>query len=302
MSTEKRVTHMKKLHLSFLGALALALGAVLPAHADVISYNVTTTWYEPETQPVNSVFVGSFDYDATTHAVTNLKGQLSESMVGSIGYVYGNVPGAEDDSNWLSLTNQLPNGDASHQYEWHDAVKGGTFATTFKNTDSLTFATSVTISGKTYTGDGWSPQGGIAVKWKYAGYPTVAYEDGPDNASALIFVPDNLSAANTTSNPLSLAWNESTHTGSLGLAYTAYADNAPGGAMGSVGMTGTSAYAYGHIGTMQGVPYSEVITAAPVPEPSTIVLAGVALAAAVGFRCGRRRLLGISRWRGHKGK
>ena len=95
---------------------------------------------------------------------------------------------------------------------------------------SLTFATSNSYG----TGDGWSPQGGIAVNWKYP------VPNTPPNAYALIFVPDNLSSANTASNPISLAWDESTDTGNLGLGYTAYADNTPGGYMGSIGMTGTS--------------------------------------------------------------
>jgi hypothetical protein len=263
---------MKKLHLSFLGAWVLALGAALPAQADTISFNVTTTWYEPMTQPDNSVFVGSFSYDTSTHAVTNLSGSLSEAMTGMMGNM-----------TWLSLNNQLPNGDASHTYEWYDSTTGGAFATVFKNTDSLTFATSATISGTTYTGDGWSPEGGIAVKSKYAGYPN-GYANGPQNAYALIFVPDNLSSANTASNPLTLAWDESSGTGNSGLEYTAYADYTPGGQMGTIGMTATSKYAYGQVGTMDGYPLSEVIYTTAVPEPSTIVLGAVALAVAVGFR------------------
>jgi hypothetical protein len=256
---------MKKLHLLFLGVSVLALAAALPAQAHVISFNVTTTWYEPEEDPDNSIFVGSFSYDTSTHAVTNLQGVLSESMTGTGGHPYNPAtgPGVSDDMTWLSLTNQLPNGDASHTYEWHDDAKGGTFATVFLQNTSLTFRTS--YNG--VTGDGWSPQGGIAVKWKYP-----VPNDSP-NASALIFVPDDLSAANTTSNPLSLTWDESTDTGSLGLAYTAYADNTPGGYMGSIGMTGTSKYAYGASGSMKGVPLSEEITVASVPEPTALGMA-----------------------------
>ena len=263
---------MKKLHLSFLGAWVLALGAALPAQADTISFNVTTTWYEPMTQPDNSVFVGSFSYDTSTHAVTNLSGSLSEAMTGMMGNM-----------TWLSLNNQLPNGDASHTYEWYDSAKGGTFATVFKNTDSLTFATSY----GTATGDGWSPAGGVAVSSIYAGYPG-DYLNGPQNAYALIFVPDSLTSANTVSNPLTLSWNEDALTGSLGVAYTAYADYTSGGQMGDVGMTGISKYVFGKKGTMSGVPLSEVFSVTPVPEPSTIVLGAVALAVAVGFRRLRR--------------
>jgi hypothetical protein len=239
----------------------------LPVQATVVTYNVTTTWYEPMTSPENSIFVGSFDYDSSTHAVTGLQGQLSESMTGPglSPYNPATGPGVSDGMTWLSLNNQLPNGDASHTYEWYDATLGGTFATVFLQNSSLTFATSY----KGATGDGWSPQGGIAVSQKYAGYPN-GYENGPQNASALIFVPDNLSSAN----PANLLWDEATATGSLGLAHTAYADYTVGGEMGSVGMTGTSAYIYGKKGTMAGVPLSETITAvATVPEPTTLGLA-----------------------------
>jgi len=221
----------------------LAVNATSPIQAQAVTYDVTTTWYEPMTQPDNSVFVGSFNYDASTHAVTGLQGELSEAMTDQ-----------GSGETWLSLNNQLPNGDASHTYEWYDAALSGTFATVFLQNTSLTFST----DGGTL--DGWSPQAGIAAGWKYPNPNTAP------NAYALIFVPDNLSAAN----PVSLVWDESTDTGSLGLASTAYADNTPGGYMGSIGMTGTSGYIYGNKGTMQGVPLSEIISA--VPEPSSLVL------------------------------
>ncbi|TAJ80863.1 MAG: fibronectin type III domain-containing protein [Gallionellaceae bacterium] len=51
------------------------------AAADVLTnYNVTATFYEPDTQPNNSVFTGSFTVDSTTRQVLNLKGALTESM------------------------------------------------------------------------------------------------------------------------------------------------------------------------------------------------------------------------------
>jgi hypothetical protein len=100
------------------------------------------------------------------------------------------------------------------------------------------------------------------------------------NAYALIFVPDNLSSVN----PINLVWDEAADTGSLGLAYTAYADNTPDGYMGSIGMTGTSAYAYGSVGTMGGIPLSETISIAAVPEPNTWGLAAGGLLALLAFR------------------
>lgn len=53
------------------------------ATADVLTgYNVTATFYEPATQPNDSIFTGSFTLDATTGTVTNLKGSLTQSMTG----------------------------------------------------------------------------------------------------------------------------------------------------------------------------------------------------------------------------
>lgn len=104
---------------------ALVLSAITiattPAYAAVSTYHVTTTWFEPDTQPKNSVFEGSFSYDSATKTVTNLIGQLSESMAGT------------DASNmtWLNLSNQL--------VSWYDAALGGTFAATFRNNNTATF-------------------------------------------------------------------------------------------------------------------------------------------------------------------
>jgi hypothetical protein len=266
---------MKNTFVQAATALAIGLMAVAPqAHAATATYNVTTTWYEPETAPRNSVFIGSFSFDDVTHAVTNLQGVLSESMSGDpIAYDTATGPGGADNMNWVPLTNQLVNGDAAHTYTWHDAILGGTFATVFKNTDSLTFYTG---GG----GDGWSPQAGVDAGGIYANWPKAKATFNPQNAYALIFVPDSLSSANTTANPLTLTWDETTGTGSLGLAHTAYADFLnlvgpggydAGGMMGAVGMTATSARIYGAVGTMSGVPFAQVITSA-VPEPRTNVL------------------------------
>ena len=230
-----------------------------PVWSTLVTATITATWHEPMTAPCDSVFVGSFTYNTTTHAVTDLKGVLSESMMGSIGYDPTTGPNGTDDMNWLSLNHQLANGDSSHTFTWHDANLGGTFATVFLNGNSDTFATN--YNG--HTGDGWSPASGINVGLRYCGYPTPA--SNPQNAYALIFVPDDLSTNNATS----LAWNEAANTGSLGLAYTAYADYTMGGMMGSVGMTGTSAHIYGSAGSMDGAPLSEVIT---IVTPPTILV------------------------------
>lgn len=227
--------------LKYGAALAMVVG-LSTSHATIATYDVTTTWYEPDTQPRDSIFIGSFDYDAATKSVTNLKGMLSESMTGDL------VAYPNDTMTWLTLGHQL--------VSWYDAGLGGTFAATFKNTTTNTFWTGA-------GGNGWSPADGVAVGGVYYGWPAAG--SNPGNAYALIFVPDN------PLTPLSQAQIDK----------LAYADCAPGGMMGAVCMTGTSVAGYGALGTMSGYPLSQTITALPVPEPETyaLVLAGLGLIA-----------------------
>lgn len=244
---------MNKL-LCACAASFLLVGGVV-AQASAASYDVITTWYEPETIPNDSIFIGSFDYDSATKTVTGLHGILSESMTGNeVGY-------PNDSMTWLTLSNQL--------VSWYDVQLGGTFAATFKNGNTDTFV-----------GDTWHPQDGVDVGGVYSGWAPRAVDrtPNPENAYALIFVPDGI-ASLAPGASLTLHWDEQTWTGDPGLAHTAYADCAPGGMMGATCMTATSAYAYGAIGTMSGVPYSQTITAvaAPVPEPGSYALMLVGL-------------------------
>ncbi len=51
--------------------------------ADVLTnFKVTTRWYEPDTQPNDSIFTGTFTLNSTQQSVTALAGQLTESMTG----------------------------------------------------------------------------------------------------------------------------------------------------------------------------------------------------------------------------
>jgi hypothetical protein len=240
---------MKKM-LLISSALAM-IGAVQVAEASVTTYNVLETFYEPDTQPSDSIFKGTFDYDSVTHTVSNLHGILSESMTGgSTGY-------PNDTMTWLSLNYQLS--------AVYDAGLGGLLVTTFKNPDTKTFWTG-------QGGDGWTPQAGVDAGGVYYGFAKTA--NNPGNAYAMIFV--------NTTDPLAALTQAQ-------INKLAYADCVPGGMMGAVCMTGTSAAGYGAIGTMSGYPVSQVITlAAPVPEPETwaMLMAGLGL---MGFMARRRR-------------
>lgn len=222
-------------------ALLAAFAAPPVAQAATSNYNIMTTWYEPDTQPRNSVFTGSFTFDSVTHAVTNLSGSLTESMTGTAS---GAAP--YFDMTQLNLTYQLQS--------WYDSALGGTFAAVFLKNSTNTFSTM-------FGGDGWSPASGVQNYGMYHGFPG-SYAASIQNAYALIFVP---------ANPLTPLTQPQ-------IDRLAYADCAAGGMMGAVCMTGTSVAGYGSVGTMSGYPLSQTITAA-VPEPETyaLFLAGLGL-------------------------
>jgi len=58
-------------------------GSSPPATTGLLSfYAVVETFHEPMTQPNDTVFSGTFTYDATSKAVSNLSGSLTEAMTG----------------------------------------------------------------------------------------------------------------------------------------------------------------------------------------------------------------------------
>jgi hypothetical protein len=214
---------------AFSVVAANAIGSSPPsALADVITtYNVKELFHEPDTQPNDSIFIGTFTFNSTTGAVSGLRGILSESMTGGAnGY-------PNDTMNWLPLNYQLSATPATL------GGVNGLLVTTFKNNNTNTFTT-------TFGGDGWSPQTGVDAGGVYYGFPKPA--NNPGNAYAIIFV--------TTANPTAALTQAQ-------IDKLAYADCAPGGMMGAVGMTGTTAAGYGAIGTMSGYPVSLVITKQP---------------------------------------
>lgn len=106
------------------------------APADVITnYNIVETFYEPDTQPNDSIFVGTFTFNSTTGTVSNLHGILSESMTGgATGY-------PNDSMNWLSLNYQLS--------AVYNTTLGGLLVTTFKNNTTNTLTTNPALGGAT---------------------------------------------------------------------------------------------------------------------------------------------------------
>ncbi|RNE50035.1 PEP-CTERM sorting domain-containing protein [Corynebacterium alimapuense] len=214
--------------------------------ATTMTYDITTVWTEPDTAPRDSIFVGSFDYDPDTRTVSNLQGKLSESMTGE-------ADAYPDDSMvWLDLDHQLET--------WYDTELGGTFAATFLNDTVDTFDS----TGE----DTWSPQAGVTAQGIHYGHSTGT--ENPGNAYALIFIPEDPTAALTQDQIDTLAYADCVPTHEDGMS-------AGGGMMGKYCMTGTSAAAHGTVGTMHGYPTSQQITAADSNDPETPAASGSSL-------------------------
>lgn len=217
--------------------------ATTPAFAAVSTYNVTTTWFEPDTQPKNTIFKGSFSYDSTTKKVTSLMGQLSESMTGT----------NASNMNWLDLDYQL--------VSWYDATLGGTFAATFKNNSTNTFSTML-------GGNGWSPASGVTNGGLYYSFPG----SNVGNAYALIFVPNNPLTALTRAQINKLAYADCAAGGMMG--FTCMTGTSEAG----YGSTGTmSGYPLRQLITAVSVP-APIIVPSPVPEADTYAMMALGLA------------------------
>ncbi|HTP28651.1 MAG TPA: hypothetical protein VMK12_23705 [Anaeromyxobacteraceae bacterium] len=185
----------------------------------ITSYDVVATFHEPDTQPNNSIFVGSFTFNSTTGTVSNLRGKLSEAMTG------GATPYPNDTMTWLTLDSQLST---------VPVTLGGTSG--FLVTTFLLGTTNTLSMNPIYGGtDGWSPGTGTGL---YYGYPAA----NPGNAYVRIFV--------TAADPLAALAQAQ-------IEKLAYADCTPGGMMGASCMTGTTVAGYGRVGTMSGYPVSQ---------------------------------------------
>ena len=165
------------------------------------SYNVTETFYEPMTQPDNTIFTGSFTLDSTTNTVTSLSGYLTESMTGSPMAV-------------VHLTYQL---------SVVSDGNGGLLVTTF-----------ALNSTNTFNGGGFAPGSGGGI---YYGYLTATSPaaGGPGNAYAIIDVNlSNPTSALTQSQIDKLAYADCTKLGMMGATCMTGTTVAGYGAVGSM--------------------------------------------------------------------
>jgi hypothetical protein len=179
------------------------------AAVDVLTvFDVTTTWREPDTQPRDSIFIGSFTLNSTTGAVTGLAGILSESMTGDP------VAWPGDNMTWVPLTYQL--------HAAHDAGLGGTFVASFARNTTNTFF-----------GNTWTPADGVATGGIYAGFPA-AYASSVQNSYAYIFVPDDPYAALSQAQIDKLAYADCAPGGMMGAACMTGTSVAGWGAVGTM--------------------------------------------------------------------
>jgi hypothetical protein len=208
----------------FSVAATTAIGTSPPSlPGDVVTrYRVVTTFRAPDTQPNDTIFVGTFTFNASAGVVSDLRGELSESMTG------GPAPFPDDTMTWVPLSHPL-----SIVPVTLDGADGW-LVTTFRLPTTGTLSQDPRFGGT----DGWAPGSGMGL---HSGFPG----ENPGNAYACIFVGSADPATPPTQGQIDRM---------------AYADCTPGGMMGSTCMTGTSEAGYGTVGTMGGHPVSQVVS------------------------------------------
>lgn len=192
--------------------------------AGVRRYTVQAVFFEPDTQPFNTLFIGAFERDERTGEIRNLRGALSQSMTGQ-----ANGTGAWEEMSHVVLTHPLS--------VVTDEAAGGTLVTVFRLPTTNTLSASPRDGGT----DGWTPGSGRGLYYGYDG--GARSQPNAGNAYVRIFVPRDALA------PLDARQ----------LARIAYADCTPEGMMGDVCMTGTDAAFYGVSGSMGGYPVAQRI-------------------------------------------
>jgi hypothetical protein len=192
-------------------------------------YRIVETFYEPMTQPNDSIFTGTFTFDATHNAVSNLKGSLTQSMT------------KVDPTCVSTMTNPCAYGSPMTEVALANQLSAA--AVTLDGEAGFLVTTFALNTTDTFDGGGFAPGG-----TEYFGLSegaTNPKSGGIGNAYAMIFV-------NTTDPTLTVTQAQ--------IDKLAYADCTAGGMMMSTCMTGTTLVGYGRTGTMNGQPLSQVIT------------------------------------------
>lgn len=219
---------------------------VLSETVDVITtYNIVETFTEPATQPNDTIFTGAFDFNLTKGEVSNLAGDITQSMTtGNDDDSCSSIMGCPGGYGKVPMTTEPLKHQLKSERVMLDGVDG-LLVTTFKFEHTNTFFDNSPPMGND-PNDGWSPKTGVDMGGVYHGFPFAA--NSTSNAYAMVFI--NL--ADPTA-PLTQGQIDK----------LAYADCTPGGMMGAVCMTGTTVAGYGAVGTMGGFPSSQVVTRKP---------------------------------------
>ena len=70
---------MKQIQRIFFLVLVFIIANISTVQANLVTYNVEGVFFEPNTQPNNTVFSGTFDWDGST--LSNLTGMMNSSMM-----------------------------------------------------------------------------------------------------------------------------------------------------------------------------------------------------------------------------
>lgn len=187
---------------------ALGTGPASEPVQVITRYQITATFYEPQTQPNNSIFTGSFSFNSTTRSVSGLNGVLTQSMTDS---PMSTVP-------------------LSHQgVHYADSTGTGVMVGAFYLATNNTFVAA-------HGNEGWRP--GVASDARYDGYPAAANPSagGVGNAYALVFVnTDDPSAAPTSAQLQQTAYADCTALGMMGASCMTGTAAAVYGTVGTMG-------------------------------------------------------------------
>lgn len=174
----------------------------------ITDYQITATFYEPQTQPNNSIFTGSFSLNSTTRSVSGLSGLLTQSMT-------------DTPMTTVPLSRQ--------GVHYADSTGTGVLVGAFYLATNNTFVVA-------HGNEGWRP--GVASDARYFGYPAAANPSagGVGNAYALVFVnTDDPSAALSSAQLQQTAYADCTALGMMGASCMTGTAAAVYGTVGTMG-------------------------------------------------------------------